>query len=189
MHSVLPNHWLPVSVLAFEYGWSKSRLAAYAALMGLAHSLSTILAGAVVYSLGKYTLNESDTGIISFVLFSGLGLYYILTRNRTLHTHSSAHLTKNRPSLGVLLTLVAGMFFSPCVEMQAIYLRGSHEGLIFFIQISLFYTILTVGGIALMSLTGKAVLRTLQEKGFLPQSRLFSGILFILIGVLMLFLG
>jgi len=52
LHTMVPDHWAPIAVLARAQGWSRARTAGAAALAGTGHVVSTLVLGAVVWSVG-----------------------------------------------------------------------------------------------------------------------------------------
>lgn len=52
LHTMVPDHWAPIAVLARAQGWSRARTAGAAALAGTGHVVTTLLLGAVVWSIG-----------------------------------------------------------------------------------------------------------------------------------------
>src|SRR5215472_12644918 len=52
LHTLVPDHWAPIAVLARQAGWSRRRTASAAALAGVGHVTSTLLLGVIVWSIG-----------------------------------------------------------------------------------------------------------------------------------------
>ncbi len=52
VHAAIPNHWLPLVLLGKTEQWSNRQLAAFSAVTGLAHTLSTVFIGILVGALG-----------------------------------------------------------------------------------------------------------------------------------------
>jgi len=52
LHTVVPDHWAPIVVLARQQGWSIARTARSAAIAGLGHVTTTLLLGALVWIVG-----------------------------------------------------------------------------------------------------------------------------------------
>ncbi len=52
LHTLVPDHWAPIAVLARAQGWSRQRTAVAAAGAGLGHVVSTLLLGLLVWALG-----------------------------------------------------------------------------------------------------------------------------------------
>ncbi len=52
LHTLVPDHWAPIAVIARRQGWSVVRTGRAAAVAGLGHVTSTLLLGAVVWGAG-----------------------------------------------------------------------------------------------------------------------------------------
>jgi ABC-type nickel/cobalt efflux system permease component RcnA len=52
LHTIVPDHWAPIVVLARQQGWSSVRTARAAALAGLGHVTTTLLLGALLWVVG-----------------------------------------------------------------------------------------------------------------------------------------
>ena len=52
LHTIVPDHWVPITLIARQRGWSKSETARAALLAGTGHVLSTLLIALVVWLAG-----------------------------------------------------------------------------------------------------------------------------------------
>jgi hypothetical protein len=52
LHTLVPDHWAPIAVIARRQGWSVARTGRAAAVAGLGHVTSTLLLGIVVWLAG-----------------------------------------------------------------------------------------------------------------------------------------
>src|ERR1700688_2431234 len=52
LHTVVPDHWVPITMLARQRGWSKSETARASLQAGTGHVLSTLLIALVVWMAG-----------------------------------------------------------------------------------------------------------------------------------------
>ncbi|MBV8423631.1 MAG: hypothetical protein JO349_00455 [Candidatus Eremiobacteraeota bacterium] len=77
LHTMVPDHWAPVAVLARGQGWSRTRTARAAALAGFGHVSSTLLLGFVAWAIGLVAA-EHYGGIVnrvSALALIGFGLW------------------------------------------------------------------------------------------------------------------
>ncbi len=51
-HTLVPDHWLPITMLARQAKWGRSRTAGAAAIAGLGHTVSTLAIGLLVWLAG-----------------------------------------------------------------------------------------------------------------------------------------
>lgn len=81
LHTVVPDHWAPIVVLARQQGWSVSRTARSALLAGFGHVTTTLLLGALLWIVGaslaaryaQYVSLTSAGALIAFGLWIAYG--------------------------------------------------------------------------------------------------------------------
>src|ERR1700722_20407460 len=100
LHTIVPDHWVPITLIARQRGWSK-RDTAWAALQaGTGHVLSTLLIAVIVWLAGVAVAQRFgqlvDTA--SSLALIGLGSWIALSSWRELqrrdghgHGHSHGH--------------------------------------------------------------------------------------------------
>lgn len=140
IHSSLPNHWLPIVLIAKGEGWGGGKVISLTALLALSHTLSTVLIGLFIGFLG-YTISQYHeilSGLIASIILIILGIFYISRHFRFGNPHHHG--------FGVFsfFGLLTAMFFSPCIEIEAYYLSAGVMGWGAIITISLIYVITTV---------------------------------------------
>lgn len=96
LHTIVPDHWLPISLLARQEGWTRRETAVTAAGAGVGHSLSTLAIGIVIWlagaALAARFANTVET--IASLALIGFGLWIALGSLRDLrkgHGHSHGH--------------------------------------------------------------------------------------------------
>lgn len=52
LHTLVPDHWAPIALLARQQGWTRAQTARAAAIAGLGHTLSTLVIAAIVWFAG-----------------------------------------------------------------------------------------------------------------------------------------
>lgn len=148
LHSLIPNHWLPVLAIARKEQWSMAQTTRVTLITGLSHALSTVLIGFVIGIAGIQLAKsvESFTRYIAPSVLIALGLYYIYQHNRHKHFHIHREIVANSK---VIISLVVAMFFSPCFEIEAYFLMAGPHGLPMLMTLALVYTVVTVTGMVL----------------------------------------
>jgi len=74
LHTIVPDHWVPITVIARQQGWSKGETARAALQAGTGHVVSTLLIAAIVWiagvavaaRLGHYVSIISSIALIGF---------------------------------------------------------------------------------------------------------------------------
>jgi hypothetical protein len=96
VHSILPDHWVPLAVVARSQHWSLARLARVTTLAAGGHVLTSVVLGGLVALIGLQFQKQIETQqghIVGGVLvFTGLGfLIWGLTGHGHAHEHDHGH--------------------------------------------------------------------------------------------------
>jgi len=75
-HTIVPDHWVPITLIARQHGWSKREVARAALIAGTGHTVSTLLIGFVVWIAGvafatKFGNVVSVASSFALVVFGG----------------------------------------------------------------------------------------------------------------------
>jgi ABC-type nickel/cobalt efflux system permease component RcnA len=98
LHTIVPDHWAPIVILARQQGWSLARTARAAALAGLGHVTSTLLLGALLWIAGAVLAVRyahlvsvaSAAALIAFGLWIAYGGWKEI-REKHHHEHDRGH--------------------------------------------------------------------------------------------------
>jgi hypothetical protein len=71
LHTMVPDHWIPITLVARQRSWSKGETARAALVAGTGHVLSTLIVGAVVW-LGGVALVARFGGLIDSLASTAL---------------------------------------------------------------------------------------------------------------------
>lgn len=93
LHTIVPDHWLPIAVVARQRGWSPAHTARAAALAGLGHVTTTLAIGAVVWYAGsvaaaRYAHVVNLVAAVALIAF-GAWIAYGGWREAAGHAHES----------------------------------------------------------------------------------------------------
>jgi hypothetical protein len=100
LHTLVPDHWLPIALVARQHGWTRAQTARAAFGAGTGHVLSTLVIGLAVWAAGfAFAMRfGSILGVISSVALIGFGAwiavgsYLEMRREGQMHTdHSTAY--------------------------------------------------------------------------------------------------
>jgi hypothetical protein len=154
IHAAIPNHWIPLVAIGKAEGWSRTETLWLTAIVGGAHTSSTILVGIVIGLIG-YKLSstyEFMTRIAAPLILVFLGLVYLIMDLRGHHHDDSVEISRvpRRSKLTIAASLGIAMFFSPCIEIKAYYLIASSFGWTGILLVSMVYMIVTVVGMILL---------------------------------------
>ncbi len=87
LHTIVPDHWLPITLLARQRGWSSGQTARAAAIAGFGHAASTLLIAVVVWVAGVAFASRFGAAVdvatsVALVAFGGWVAYGALREIR-----------------------------------------------------------------------------------------------------------
>jgi ABC-type nickel/cobalt efflux system permease component RcnA len=87
--TMVPDHWLPITVIARQRGWSKTETAIAAFQAGVGHVLSTLAIAVIVWIAGATVAKRYGTAIdtVSSLALIGFGLWITVSAWRVQHSH------------------------------------------------------------------------------------------------------
>lgn len=94
LHTVVPDHWLPITVIARQRGWSSAETARGAFQAGIGHVLSTLTIAFAVWIVGIEVAKRFGAYIdaASSIALIGFGLWVTALALHNLdHHHSHSH--------------------------------------------------------------------------------------------------
>lgn len=190
LHAAIPSHWLPLVALSRTQHWGQRELLGTTAIVGAAHTLSTIAIGILV-GLAGYTIagsNEELLRSIAPAILVGLGLVFVVQGIRGRHHHHHHHGPEIEPDSkasrwSVVMSLSVAMFFSPCLEIEAYYLHASIYGWPGIALVSVVYFVVTIVGMMVLVEIGSRSARRLKFHFLDHHERLLTGLLLIALGV------
>ena len=89
LHTVVPDHWVPITLIARQRGWTQAETARTALKAGVGHVLSTLAIAAVVWIAGVVVAQRLGHWVdtITSVALVGFGLWIAISAWRDLHGH------------------------------------------------------------------------------------------------------
>jgi nickel/cobalt transporter (NicO) family protein len=109
LHTIVPDHWVPITLIARQRGWSKAETARAALQAGTGHVVTTLILAAIVWLAGVAVAAKFGHWVdtISSVALIGFGLWIAISSWLELrkgdghghshgphgHTHDFSHLT------------------------------------------------------------------------------------------------
>ena len=217
VHTLLgPDHYLPFIVLSKARKWTRTRTLWITFISGLGHVTGSVILGmigiAMGISLSKLEAFEASRGslvgwmLIAFgVLYTAYGVYKYLKKGAHMHVpsflrpksirHEHLHLDVNEmkdDNAGRLTPWILFLIFvfGPCEVLipMLIYPAANQSGLGVFL-VALVFGIATVGTMMLVVLLGYQGLSLVRFKGREHQLHLFAGLIILLAGAGMQFMG
>jgi nickel/cobalt exporter len=218
IHTLLgPDHYLPFIVLSKARNWSRTRTLWITFISGVGHVTGSVVLGligiAMGFSLSKLEAFEASRGsvvgwmlIVFGVLYTFYGLYKYYKRGAHVHLpaflrprsirHKDLHLAEEElekeDDAGRLTPWILFLIFvfGPCEVLipMLIYPAAEQSGFGVFL-VALVFGIATVGTMLLVVMLGYQGISLLRFKDKEYQIHLFAGIIILMAGIGMQFLG
>lgn len=195
LHASIPNHWLPLVAIGKTEKWTQKETLVVTAISGFAHTLSTIIIGMIVGLIG-YKLSESYkfiTTVAAPLILISLGCIYLFmdfkANKYQHHNHIDVNDTvKKKTKTAIIISLAVGMFFSPCIEIEAYYFVASSIGWTGIITVSFVYLIVTVLGMLILVYLASRGIKRLKWHFMEHHEKIITGIILIILGITGFFL-
>ncbi len=218
IHTLLgPDHYLPFIVLSKARNWTQTRTLWITFISGVGHVGGSVILGligiAMGLSLSKLEAIEANRGnvvgwmLIAFgLLYSAYGIYKYFKRGAHMHLpaflrpksirHRDLHLAngdmQKEDDAGRLTPWILFLIFvfGPCEVLipMLVYPAAEHSGMGIFL-VALVFGIATVGTMLLIVYLGYRGFSMIKLKGKGYQIHLFAGLVILLAGIAMQFLG
>ena len=218
IHTLLgPDHYLPFIVLSKARNWSRTRTLWITFISGVGHVSGSVILGLIGIAMGlglnKMEAIEANRGsvvgwmlIVFGVLYSAYGLYKYFKRGAHVHfpsflrpksiRHRDLHLAdrdleKDQDAGNLTPWILFLIFvFGPCEVLipMLVYPAAELSGFGVF-MVALVFGIATVGTMLLVVFLGYQGFSFVKLKGKEHQLHLFAGLVILLAGVGMQFLG
>ena len=193
VHASIPNHWLPLVAIGKTEKWTLKETLAVTAISGFAHTLSTIIIGIIVGLIG-YKLSESYKFIttigapIILIVLGSIYLFIAFSDNKEHHHHhiNVDEIKKRKTKTAIIVSLAIGMFFSPCLEIEAYYFVASSIGWLGILTVSSVYLFVTVVGMLFLVYLASRGIEKLKWHFMEHHEKLITGLVLIVLGVLSL---
>jgi hypothetical protein len=131
LHTLVPDHWLPITLIARQRRWSRAETARAALGAGTGHVVSTLLIGLAVWLAGVAFAMRFGTlvSLASSIALIGFGGWIALSSLRELREHGGdhAHSHGEAPAASSRTALLLILGSSPMVEgIPAFFAAGKY---------------------------------------------------------------
>ena len=187
-HALIPSHWLPITVISKNAGWSKALTLRATFYLGLAHVLSTVLLCVVVSFLGQTLFEKFSNRFDQFsgILLIAYGLFFIYRHYKHHHFHFSAESLdkKNTSFRTLMLQLLLLMFFSPCIEVVAIFFNAGKFGFVTVALLVFVYAVISISGMLIWINLVQHGLKKINWHRIEHNAGLLTGGVLVLMGII-----
>ena len=93
LHTIVPDHWVPITLIARERKWTRAQTARAALTAGTGHVVTTLILGAIVWLAGVAVATQFGhvVDIVSSVALIAFGLWIGISAWREMHDGGHGH--------------------------------------------------------------------------------------------------
>jgi hypothetical protein len=203
-HTLAPDHWVPIALIARQANWSRAETARVAALAGTGHAVSTLAIGVLVWLAGaalavRFGHIVAETASVALVLFGGWIAIAAWRELRSpdhppvehLQTPTAAAAELTQPKWGsrsrgrLSLLLILGS--SPMIEGLPAFFAASRFGIGLLLTMSIVFAAATI--VTYIVVCDQSA-QALQRYSFGPLERyseVISGAIIVAVGIVSFF--
>lgn len=189
LHTLVPDHWAPIVLIARQRHWSLAQTAKAAATAGLGHVGSTLVLGVIFWIAGRVAAAHYGriVNAVSAATLIALGLWTCYGWLRERNKPEEAGAASTLPAQTALLLVIGS---SPMVEGIPLFLAAFRYGSAVLGTMAIVFAAATIGTYVATCVAGVASFRRGAFLGKLePYGELVSGVLVALVGVYVLLSG
>ncbi|HVR45052.1 MAG TPA: hypothetical protein VMT95_00210 [Candidatus Binatia bacterium] len=185
LHTLVPDHWLPIAVAARRFNWTAARTAGAAAIAGLGHAVSTLAIGVVVW-LGGVALAVRLGNVVSILAGFALvafGLWIVIASLREMRAEPHAQSAAAGKTSTALLIILGS---SPMVEGIPAFFAAARFGAGLLAAMAACFAISTITTYVVVCVSSRAALARLSLGPFERYGEVISGAVIAVVGVVFL---
>jgi len=209
LHTIVPDHWVPITLIARQRGWSKAETVSAAIKAGTGHVLSTLLIALVVWFAGAVVATHfghlvdmaSSVALIAFGCWIAISAWLEMRHgghghshghdhphshehhedDHHPHSHSHDHPHKPKTSQRTALLLILGS--SPMVEGIPAFFAAGKYGVGLIILMAVVFAMSTIVTYVVLCVSSTAGLQRVKLGAFEQYGEVISGVFVALVGI------
>lgn len=191
LHATIPNHWLPVIAIGRKENWTLREVSYVTLIAAGAHGLSTVAIGIVLSILGSAIAEHvtAFTHWIAPVILIVLGIFFIYRHYLHKHFHIEQSFRQKISKKQIIVALVAAMFFSPCMEIEAYFLLGGSYGVWVVVFMAIVYLVITITGMVFLVRLAYRELLKWNWHRIEHNAGIITGVVLVLTGIIAFFVS
>jgi hypothetical protein len=190
LHTLVPDHWAPIALIARQRHWTRSETARAAALAGTGHAASTLIIGLLVWIAGVAVATKfghvvslaSSLALIAFGVWIAWGAWQETRHGADQHVHH--HADEHDRSKRTALLLILGS--SPMIEGLPAFFAAGRYGPVLLALMAVVFALTTITTYVVLCVSSVA---SLERVSFGPLERygeILSGAFIALVGLIFL---
>lgn len=195
LHTMVPDHWMPITLIARQRGWTRTATARVAFKAGVGHVLSTLAIAAMVWlagvavaeRFGHWVDTLASAGLVGFGLWIAVSAWRE-QQGQGGHDHDHGHDghgpdeghgdgTRNRTALMLILGS------SPMIEGIPAFFAAGKYGAGLLGLMALVFGATTIGTYVVLCVSSTAGLQRVRLGAFERYGEVLSGALIALVGL------
>src|SRR5665213_1069099 len=185
---MVPDHWLPIVLMARQRKWSTRETALAALQAGTGHAVSTLLIAVLFWGAGAaiatrfsaWVETATSLALIGFGLWVAIGAWREIAHE---HSHKHTHGAKAGSRMALLLILGS----SPMIEGIPAFFAAGQYGIGLLIIMALVFATATIATYIILSVYSAKGLEQFRFRRFERYGEIVSGVLIAVVGVVFWF--
>ncbi len=185
LHTLVPDHWVPIALIARSARWTRLQTARAASIAGLGHTLSTLAIGAVVWFAGlalAWRLGNAVSLLASLALIA-FGLWMALASIRELRSATRSE-AMQAPNARTPLLFILGS--SPMLEGMPAFFAAGRFGATLLAVMAACFALATISTYVILCVSSHAVLESVSTGPLERYGEILSGAVIAVVGVIFL---
>lgn len=200
LHTMVPDHWVPITLIARQKKWSKGQTARAALQAGTGHVVTTLLIALVVWIAGVAVATKSGhvVDLISSIALIGFGIWIAVSSWLEMHNehghyhgdvyhphdHERADELHTHDSKRTALLLILGS--SPMIEGIPAFFAASKYGVGLIILMAILFAASTIATYVILCVYSSVGLERIKLGVFEKYGEVLSGTFIAAIGLVFL---
>ncbi|MDQ2681153.1 MAG: hypothetical protein M3Y21_09070 [Candidatus Eremiobacteraeota bacterium] len=195
LHTIVPDHWVPITLIARQQRWSRRETTVAALKAGTGHVVSTLLIGLVVWIAGVAfaTRFGNIVSLISSLALIGFGAWIALSSLRELraepddtqhHNRTDDAQSHRKISSRTALLLILGS--SPMIEGIPAFFAAAKYGVVLIAIMSVAFGISTIATYVALCVYSTVGLQRVKLGAFERYGEVISGVFVAAVGLVFL---
>ena len=197
LHTIVPDHWVPIALIARERKWTRAQTARAAFTAGTGHVVTTLILGGIVWIAGVAVATQfghivdliSSVALMAFGVWIGISSWYEMRADDHGHSHDHEHdhdhqhthaHAKSKNNRTALLLILGS---SPMIEGIPAFFAAGKYGIGVITIMAIVFAAATIATYVLLCVYSSATLANVKLGAFEKYGEVFSGAFIALVGV------
>jgi threonine/homoserine/homoserine lactone efflux protein len=197
LHTLAPDHWMPIAALARTQGWTAGRTTRITLACGLGHVTTSVALGLLAVFFGVEVFStfgtrlESVAGLLLIAFGIGYGVWGLKHAASHLHGHHHPHYDHvHEPQQATPWTLFLVYAADPCVAILPLMVAAAPLGWMSLVGLAVIYEVATITTMVSLVLPARSAANTVVRGQWVHRyGDAVAGAFIALVGVTVAILG